>query len=409
MTKNNFQQGNNLQGRARRYAHVLAALFQRQSLSGSLKVANRGARHLSLGVRLNDATMLDRALKLSEPLALASGTEAVLSQRLEGIVSYQFQLAQGFWEYYTRADLPDTSSVGLAEQRRPIKFSLDPPHVLVGGTTGSGKTETLKTILLSLVTSHTPSQMTLILIDPNRDYDDFENIAHLALPIARDPEAIKTALAYGNRLLVERIEHNIKDGKTAVIALDEGENVLSDKTNLALAVNIARQGRKYRVHLMVSTQKPNHTDLPGLLDKLLSRYIGLLSEASLSARLTGHPQLGAHRLTGKGDFLRVNGPECNRFQVAMCQQSDFDALPRAEAGPVVVEDHDIAILPEPDRGGRPQLVVDPRIAATYFWHNPKSVSISVAKKSFGLSRDGHNLHKNFTIQFSNEIERLRSK
>lgn len=409
MTEKNFQQGNNLQGRARRYAHVIAALFQRQNLSGSLKIASRGARHLSLGVRLSDPTMLDRALKLSESMALASGSENVLAQRIEGIVSYQFQLNCGYWEHYTREDLPDSQSVGLGEQRKPIKFSLDPPHSLIAGTTGSGKSVALKTILLSLVSTHEPDQLNLILIDPNHDYDDFENITHLALPIARDPETIKNALSYGNQLLLERIGSNIKDGKTLVIGIDEGEDVLNDKANLACAVNIARQGRKYCINLLLSTSRPNHTDLPGLLDKLMSRYIGLLSDANLSARLTGHSGLAAHKLTGKGDFLHIVGSECSRFQIAMATQKDFDDLPRAEIAKVAVEDHDIVILPEPDHGGRPQLIVDPRIVATYFWHNPKSVSISVAKKSFGLSRDGHKLHKNFTVQFIDELKKLRGK
>lgn len=58
--------------------------------------------------------------------------------------------------------------------------------------------------------------------------------------------------------------------------------------------------------------------------------------------------------------------------------------------------------------GRPSLVVDPKIAASYFWSNPQNISISMAKKSFGLSRDGHNLTKNFTLQFVDELKRLRS-
>ncbi|MBE7474894.1 MAG: DUF87 domain-containing protein [Anaerolineales bacterium] len=402
----NFQQSN-LQGRARRYAMVLDLLFNRVGLVGSLKTAHRGARHLSLGVRLTDPTHLDKALKLAEPLALHAGTENVLAQRAGGLVIYQFQLAQAFWEYYTRADVSGLA-VGLAEARRPVVFDFDPPHALVAGTSGSGKSETLKSILLALLTTYTPDGLGLVLIDPHRDYTDFINAAHLVMPIAAEPGEIQTALLWANQELAQRKAQDIKDGKLLIVAIDEADQALSDKANLEAAKNIAKQARKYRVHLIVSTHKPLHTDLPGILDMLINRFVGLVSDAKISATLTGHAGLGAHKLTGKGDFLHIAGAVLERFQVAMACRADFARLPRAEIAPAVVQPLDLVILPADKPIGRPSLELDPVIAAQYFWRNPDSISIAMARELFNLSRSGHDLHKKFVIEFITELRRLRA-
>jgi hypothetical protein len=398
----------NLQARARRYAMVVSLLFARQNLTGKLATAHRGARHLSLGIRLTDPTQLDRALALSEPLALSAGTSAVLAQRLEGIVSYQFELPQAQWEFYNRADLPTLAAVGLAEQRRPVTFELDPPHVLVAGTTGSGKSETLKSILIALLTTHEPGSLGLVLVDPHRDYTDFTNAAHLLMPIAHEPGDIAAALTWAVDELARRKEADTKDAPTLIVAIDEADIALSDRRNLEAARIISKQARKFGIHLFVSTQKPTHADLPGILDMLLNRYVGLVSDGRMSATLTGHAGLQAHRLTGKGDFLRVIGATCQRFQVAMATTQDYEQLPRAEVRPAPVVSPDLILLPADKPTGRPPLDVDPIIAARYFWRNPEAISITMARELFNLSRTGHDLHKKFVSEFIAELRRLKA-
>ncbi len=77
-----------LSARARRYAMILQLLYAKQGIAGKLDRATRGARHLSFGIRLNDPTALDKALKLSENVALASRSQAVLTYRQTGLVIY---------------------------------------------------------------------------------------------------------------------------------------------------------------------------------------------------------------------------------------------------------------------------------------------------------------------------------
>lgn len=402
----------NVQRRAKLMSRIVLMLLQQQNLTGAkITKASRGARHLSLGLKLFDSTELDKALKLAEAVALASNSENVIATRQEGLIIYQFQLAQGYWETYTRDDLPTSQAVGFAEQRQPIEFNFEPPHALIAGSTGSGKSETLKSILVSLISTYSTSELIIILIDPHRELDDFANESHLALPIASSSDDIRNVLVYANRELAHRKAENIKDGKTLVIAIDEAasDEVLSNPANLAVIQNISKQARKYRIHLIVGTQKPTHGELPSILDNLLNKWVGQLSDAGLSARITGHAGLMAHKLTPKGDFLHITGPDVSRLQIAMATDKDFAKLERTEIQPVNFAEQDVIILPDEveNSGGRPPLTVEPAMAAKYFWHNPNAISIAMAKEMFGLSRTAHNLHKDFVIQFTDELRKLR--
>ncbi|MEM7033916.1 MAG: hypothetical protein AAF629_30520, partial [Chloroflexota bacterium] len=91
----------NIQARAKVYALILARLFSHQQISGRLLSATRGARYVSLGVRLNNPNQISKAIKLAEPLALAAKVETVLSQRRGGLINYQIELAQVYWEFYS--------------------------------------------------------------------------------------------------------------------------------------------------------------------------------------------------------------------------------------------------------------------------------------------------------------------
>jgi hypothetical protein len=372
-------QKNTLQRRARFYAHILSILFQSQNLAGGrLATASRGARHLSLGIKLSDPTELDKALKLAESLALASNTEAVLSQRQLGLIIYQFQLAQGFWQSYTRADLPSNKAVGLAEKRQPVEFDLSPlPHSLIAGTTGSGKTETVKSILLSLMAQYSPNELSLVVCDAHGDLPEFENVAHLALPLATTQEEMRQALLFVNQELANRKAENIRDAKIVVLAIDEATETLETEASQAIVKMICREGRKFGIHIILGTQKPSHKDLPGILDLLNNRFVGLVADGKLSANLTGHAGLQAHKLTGQGDFIHIAGLDIKRFQVAQATRQDFERLERAE--------------------GRPKLEVLPHVASWYHFFDNK-ISIGQARER-GISRDSHSLHKGFVSQF----------
>lgn len=400
-----------LQHRAKSYARMIGAIYSKKGLHGRLESARRGARHLGLGIRLANPLQLDTALNLANPIALATNTPHVISQRLldsPGLVTYQFELQRGYWHSYTRADVTGLG-VGLGESRRQIDFSFeDAPHAGVFGTTDSGKTETVKSILLGLLTTYPPDKLGVLIVDPHSDYEDFENVAHLRAPVANTPEDIDNLLAWAGQELARRKEQNAREAQRLVIVIDEAENCL-DGERLVIVQRIASEARKYRMSLVVSSQKPTQKNIPGLIHLLLNRWVGLVDKAQTSALLTGEAGLACHRLTGQGDFVHKAGTKVERLQVALATQKDFDKLLRAEVKPLLVEPEDtprILNFPITKEGGRPSTEIEPRKVAPYVFYGPDSISISQAEEWLGLKRRGHERHKEFALELLDEINKL---
>lgn len=414
-----------LQQHAKRYAYIIWVLLSQQDLQHNthLRAVHRGARHLSMSIRLGDPLKLETALKLAEPLALSCGADAVLAQRLGGVVSYQIELPRNHWEFYTRADLADPGAIGLGEQRRPVLFSFDPaPHSLIAGTTGSGKSETVKSILVALTQLYTPDEIEIVLVDPDQELTDFENTDYLARfdygSIATRSSEIAAALQWVYGQLQHRRQNNLKNEKIIILAIDETSqrSVLGskegglNKENVAVVRDLAEHARKYRIFLLLGSQKPSYADLPGIFDKLNNRFVGYVADASLSARLTGQPGLQAHRLSKQGDFLHVAGSEVIRFQVAQATRADFDRLPRGNkstiSGTELVKAPPVP-LEMPDPGGRPAVELNAKLLAAYFYHGPQRITYALAEELFNLKRTGHILHRDFCVEFAREYMRLR--
>ncbi len=401
-----------LQARAKSYARIVGAIYGKKALRGRLVSARRGARHLSLGIRLADPLQLEVALNLANPIALATNTPHVISQRLldrPGLVTYQFELQRGYWQSYTRADVTGLG-VGLGESRRQIDFSFnDAPHAGVFGTTDSGKTEAVKSILTGLFITYKPDELGGVIVDPDHDYDDFDHVAHLKAPIANTSEAIDHVLVWAGQELARRREHNARNAQRLVIVIDEAENCLDGK-RLAIVQRIASEARKYRMNLIVSSQKPTEKNIPGLIHLLLNRWVGLVDKAQTSALLTGEAGLACHRLTGRGDFVHKAGTKVERLQVALATQKEFARLPRAEIEPLLVKQEDIPRIlnfPIAREGGRPPTEIEPRKVAHYVFYGPDTISMSQAEELLGLKRRGHERHKEFALELLAEISKLR--
>lgn len=401
--------------RAKFLARVVSLLFVKKGLTGGkLERPARGARHLSLPVRLANPLELDNALRLADNIALASNTETVLAQRFSGLVVYQFQLHQGLWEDYTRAVLPHTQAVGLAERRQPVDFQFDPPHALIAGTSGSGKTETIKSALISLMTSYTPQELGIVICNPKRDLSDFNKAAHLEIDIAYSQEDCQAAIAHAYSVLDERVKGN-GETRPVCLVIDEPDMLPLHGETLAMVQDISKTGRSFDVHLIIGTQKPTADDLPKILDNLLNRFVGLVADGRVSAQLTGHAGLYAHKLTGKGDFVHVAGGQSKRFQVAMATRADFERLERIEVKPIPqAEPADLLNLPavvERAPGGRPATEIDPGVLAWYLFNNfnePGKISHRIAK-DHGLTRTAHELHRDLAEQVMVEYLRLHTQ
>jgi hypothetical protein len=378
----------------------------------------------------------------------AAGVEAVNAWQTRSAIIYQYQLDAPLWEYYKRTDLPSPTGIGLGVGHRAVEFCLEAKNTLVAGETRSGKSVTIESILFAIMASHRADEVGLVIIDPNRtmgvrkeglkavEVGSFTNAAHLLRPIASTPQQVQEAIDYVYAEWKRRMRRGSQAGPGLVLVIDElmSEAVIGDKESrsqneehLAKLSQLASQGIKNNIFLVVGAQDPKIGNTSGLLMRNLGlRYIGHVTDATASRVLAGREGVNAHLLTEAGDFIEVNGG-LTRFQVAEPTRIDFDRLERrpVTAEPVEPvemitpppacddEEEDEAIFDPalllPDAGaagGRPAIELDMRTLAIYF--HERKLSISQAAQKYGLTRTVHELHRDAARVLMEEVTWLQT-
>lgn len=233
-------------------------------------------------------------------------------------------------------------AVGQSVLEEQVNISLNndnTPHALIAGTSGSGKSELLRTILFQIARQNKPDRVSLLLIDPNdRAMVPFKGVAHLAHPVITDPiEAIK-ALVWADQEMTRRTslpEEAVATMERIVIVIDElagivaatgGENGMAAR----MIGRIASQGRKYGLHIIAATQHPTQENIGGNMVRanMPTRFALRVMDDQASKLAGGYASLGAHKLMGRGDCILVAAGTVQRFQVAMVNPDDLFALPR---------------------------------------------------------------------------------
>jgi len=304
----------------------------------------------ALGARVNQIK------GLAEELALALNSDTCRVSRQGGLVAVEIPRAdpqvvrllplqgrlaeQGASHGGTAGGIPfGTAVLGLAEDGAPLLVRLPSPqvsHILIAGTTGSGKSALAQTIITSLALNHRPSQLSFVLIDPKRRaFGPLAGLPHLLRPTCRggqcqgvlsEPGEVKETL----ERLVELMLRRDREGRQPACAGQNGEArvvvVIDELADLLMATGkgtqgaltrLSQRGREAGIHLVACTQKP------------ASKVVGSLAKANFPVRLvgrvtspedakvaTGYAGTGAERLQGPGDFIAVTGGQVTRFQAA---------------------------------------------------------------------------------------------
>ncbi|MBE9470533.1 MAG: DNA translocase FtsK [Chloroflexi bacterium] len=225
---------------------------------------------------------------------------------------------------------PVTAILGLAEDGSPLLIRLPSPdvaHILVAGTTGSGKTALLQTMILSLAMVNSPPiggggrEVSLVLIDPKGcAFSLFEGLPHLARPVIRDMEETTEALQSLVRLMERRGQGDKETGHPhVVIVIDELADLLmvGGKAIQWALTRLTQRGREAGIHIIAATQKPTTAVLGSLVKANFPvRLVGRVTSVEDARTATGWSGTGAERLLGRGDFLAVAEGRVMRFQAA---------------------------------------------------------------------------------------------
>lgn len=212
------------------------------------------------------------------------------------------------------------------------------PHVLVAGSTGSGKSVMLHNILASLLLRNTPSSAQFLIIDPKMvEFEYFyHDIPVLYCPIVTEPSDAINALERASVEMMNRYDinrqrgHRFWEGRQLYIIIDEIADLISagGKRLEKIIEKIARLGRGAGVHLIVATQHPTADVLSRQITTNLDARICLhVKDSSASRLVLGHS--GGEYLRGMGDaILQVNGAD-TRFQGAYISDEDLEVFSRS--------------------------------------------------------------------------------
>jgi len=280
---------------------------------------------------------------LAEELALSLNAPHCRVYRQEGQVQVEVPRsdgrAVGLLELCRRLatqhpqDLPPVTAVlGLDEEGAPLLLRLPSPdvaHVLIAGTTGSGKTALARTMVASLALLNPQRTLQLVLIDPKgRGLSPFAGLPHLLVPVITEVDEAVGMLHH----LVAEMERRDAQGRSdprLVVVMDELADLLlvGGKQMENVLTRLTQRGREAGIHLVASTQKPTAALMGGLIKSNFPvRLVGSVACADDARIATGLPGTGAERLLGQGDFLVVVKGQVTRLQAAYLDASEVPAL-----------------------------------------------------------------------------------
>ncbi len=283
---------------------------------------------------------------LADDLCLAMKAESVLIDRIPGKSTVGIQIPNPNREAislrellesdaYQRSASKLTIALGKTIHGEPFMADLATmPHLLIAGSTGTGKSVGLNAMLTSLLYRATPDDVRLIMIDPKRlELGMYEEIPHLLTPVVVDPKKAANALRWAVREMEERykhlasfgvrnieqynrnvrnmLEHKEVDGPEApkllpfiVVVVDELADLMMVAGNEVeeSICRLAQMARAVGIHLILATQRPSVDVITGLIKANLPARISFRVSSKIDSRtiLDGN---GAEQLLGKGDML----------------------------------------------------------------------------------------------------------
>jgi len=333
----------------RQWGTAVLNLLHREHVDARIVRAVRASAVLTYVLQLRDARQLGQVLQLDEPLALAAGVDAVRLARHRGVVHVEVTLPPSMWRPVALASVPrgtgTRATLGIDTLRHPVRLDVATPeacHVLVAGTTGSGKTTLMRSWLVQLVTQCPPSAVRVMVLDGKGDLSMFSHLPHLVCPVVTDPALFVPALAWCVAELDRRKAEPVP--WRLVVVIDELAEVLTAAggTDGPAAQSLQRLtsvGRSLGVSVVVGTQHPTSQTLGGSVARanLPGRCVGRVVDASASALACGVAGAGAHRLRGRGDFLMLAGADPVRLQIAAPGRADLDRMPYTDTVPEMAE------------------------------------------------------------------------
>jgi S-DNA-T family DNA segregation ATPase FtsK/SpoIIIE len=254
-------------------------------------------------------------------------------------------------EQFRRIKSPLGIALGQGVDGTPVAADLTGmPHLLIAGTTGSGKSVCVNSIIASLLLTNAPERLKFIMVDPKRvELTAYNGIPHLVAPVVVELERIVGVLKWVTREMDDRYRRfsgagarNIEDYNKhlpqgeqwmpyIIVIIDELADLMMlapDETERVIT-RLAALARATGIHLVIATQRPSVDVVTGLIKANFPARIAFAVAGSVDSRVI-LDQPGAERLLGRGDMLYMSGdsPAPQRLQGVFVSDNEINNITR---------------------------------------------------------------------------------
>jgi len=331
----------------REEARVLVEKCAEFDVRGQVVQINPGPMVTTYEFKPEAGVKYSRVTGLADDLCLAMRAESILIERMAGKSTVGIQVPNRERETIHLRDVLESETFAKAKSRLTLAMGKDingrivtadlnaMPHVLIAGSTGSGKSVAINAMIMSLLFRTTPSQVRLILVDPKRvELGMYEGVPHLFTPIITEPKLAANALRNAVREMERRLkllasrsvrnidqynklfessslslfgegtEENEEPLPYIVIIIDElADLMMLDRANVEESITrLAQMARAVGIHLVLATQRPSVDVITGLIKANIPTRISFRLATKVDSR-TILDTNGAEALLGRGDML----------------------------------------------------------------------------------------------------------
>ncbi len=324
---------------------------------------HRGPTVTRYELQPNAGVKISKITGLADDIALNLAAEGVRIQApIPGKAAVGIEVPNKIKDIVTLRDVLDTEEFHKAESK--LTFAVGKnidgqiilgdiaklPHVIIAGTTGSGKSVCTNGIIMSILYNATPDEVRLVLIDPKVvEFKIYDGIPHLLIPVVTDPKKAAGALAWAVQEMLKRYkmfaDNNVRDlkGYNEMAAETDGVDpmpriviVIDELADLMMAAagevedsicRLAQMARAAGMHLIIATQRPTVDVITGLIKANIPSRIALKVASGIDSRSIIN-EIGAEKLLGNGDLLYfpTGYPKPVRVQNAFTSDKEVAAV-----------------------------------------------------------------------------------
>lgn len=347
-------------------AEILKNVFHDFNIEGHVVAVNVGPAVTQYEMEIKAGTKVSKILSLNREIALSLAAKDVRIQApIPGKRTVGIEIPNKSISMVTVREIIDAIPKSMDESKlmvtlgknimgKPIYCEINKtPHLLVAGSTGSGKSVCINSIIVSILMRAKPDEVKFVLVDPKKvELSMYNGVPHLLIPVVTDPrkanialkkivaemekrydlfEASGTKNIAGYNLYLEKKNENLSDSEKIkklpyiVVIIDELADLMlvAAKEVEDSIMRITQMARAAGIHLIVATQRPSTDVITGVVKANIPSRISFAVSSSIDSR-TILDMTGAEKLLGKGDMLFLPQGENTPIRVQGTFISDED-------------------------------------------------------------------------------------